>query len=336
MPKVTLEDVAEAAGVSTATVDRVINRRGGVRAEKEEHVVRVARSLGLDRQLSHVPSRLKRIAILIQPPSNPFHAVLRDGFRLSLETFAALGLQLQIRHIDPNRPERTAGDILRAGTTCDGLILCAPNSPAIGDALRKVTGLVPVVTVATDIAACGRLAYIGPDDEKAGRVAGDLMGIFLRPRGGEILMVAGRMDFEGHQARARGFADILERHHPGCRLSAVVETGETPGQARDRVHQALKRNPAIRGIYNVSVGSVGMVASLQSLGRSDDVVFITHELTPNRRRLLQERKLHAVIDQKPMTEARLALETVARALGRLDGTPGSIPTEIQIFMPENC
>ena len=36
-----------------------------------------------------------------------------------------------------------------------------------------------------------------------------------------------------------------------------------------------------------------------------------------------------------MLEARLAVETMARLIGRLDGDAGSVATEIQIFMPES-
>ena len=52
-PKVSITDVARAAGVSTATVDRVLNLRGGVRPDKEERIIETARALVLDRALSH-------------------------------------------------------------------------------------------------------------------------------------------------------------------------------------------------------------------------------------------------------------------------------------------
>ena len=72
MAKVTLEDVARAAGVSVATVDRVVNRRGGVSADKERAILHAARRLGLDRGLVIRPRAAKRIAVLIQPPAPPF------------------------------------------------------------------------------------------------------------------------------------------------------------------------------------------------------------------------------------------------------------------------
>ena len=45
-PRTSLHDVARAAGVSLATVDRVLHGRGGVRAHTIEHVQAVVRRLG--------------------------------------------------------------------------------------------------------------------------------------------------------------------------------------------------------------------------------------------------------------------------------------------------
>ena len=77
--KTTLSDVAREAGVSLSTVDRVLNGRGGVAPSKANRILSAARRLGLDRALSLRPSRMLRIAVAIQPPTNPFHAQLRQG-----------------------------------------------------------------------------------------------------------------------------------------------------------------------------------------------------------------------------------------------------------------
>ena len=52
MTKVTIQDVARVAGVSVATVDRVLNRRPGVRA------VTVTKVEGAIRELNYQPDRI--------------------------------------------------------------------------------------------------------------------------------------------------------------------------------------------------------------------------------------------------------------------------------------
>ena len=51
---VTLQQIAEAAGVSRGTVDRALNNRGRIRPEVEERIKRIAREMG------YQPSRAGR------------------------------------------------------------------------------------------------------------------------------------------------------------------------------------------------------------------------------------------------------------------------------------
>lgn len=332
--KIRLEDVAQAAGVSLATVDRVVNRRGGVSGEKEAAILAAARRLGLDRRLALRPRTIKRVAVLIQPPANPFHAQLREGIEQARAIFRDLTLQMQVIHIDPARPDRIAARIADAGRTADGLILTVPASPGIRAAIRALPPRIPVVTMADDIPDSGRAAFIGPDDQQSGRVAGDLMGLFLGPAGGEVLVLIGRFDMPGHGARANGFLEVLAERHPAVRVAEVRETGEDRAMAGTLAARAARANPDLRGVYLCSTGSADVTAALA--GRRPQVAVITHELTPARRALLRARQLQAVIDQKPMLEARIAVETMARLLGRLEGEAVSVATDIQIFMPESA
>lgn len=66
------------------------------------------------------------------------------------------------------------------------------------------------------------------------------------------------------------------------------------------------------------------------------MVFITHELTPERRSLLREGLIDAVIDQNPELEVRTAVEVIAAHFGRLEAPPRSTLTPVRIHMIENC
>lgn len=334
--KIGLNDVAQAAGVSTATVDRVLNGRGGVRADKEERILAAAKALGIDRALSLRPARTLRIGLLLQPPKNPFHAALREGFDRAARMYGALNIQLMVQHLDPRAPAATAARIAELAGRRDGLIICAAEHPALDAALQGFAARAPVLTVATDMAASGRAAYVGPDDLQAGRVAGELMGLFLRPAGGRVLMLRGLRENAGQRAREQGFRAVCAERFPSVALTLVLETGEDPEEAGRLVEVAFRQNPGLAGIYHSSAGAPFVVAALERLGRAADTVIISHELTPNRQALLRARKLSAVIDQKPHLEARLAVETMARLLGRLPGEAGSQTTGIQIFLAENA
>ena len=334
--KTTAKDVAAAAGVSTSTVDRVLNGRGGVDPDKERRVVEWARKLKLDRALDQRQARTLRVAALIQPPENPYHAALQRAFEAANRLYADLNMQVRVFHFDPNAPKRTGARIGELAAGHDGLIVCCPQSPEAAVALRRFSERGPAITLATDIRDSGRIAYVGPDNRQAGRVAGDLMGRFLRPAGGDVIVIAGLLSMIGHEEREAGFRSVLRERYPECRVAEVLESQERGERAGDLVYDALKRNARVRGVYNASAGARTVVEAMRAVGRAQDIAFITHELTEERRALLREGLIDAIIDQNPEFEVRTAVETMARHFGRLDAAPVSTVTPINIHMIENC
>ncbi len=331
-----IADVALLAGVSTATVDRVLNDRGGVAPEKEARVLSAARRLKLDRNLNRRYGRVLRIAVLIQSAVNPFHAALRAGFASASRAYADLNLQFLIQHILPGDARGIAAAVRRAVDRHDGLIITSPDDSRISTAIRQAAKRIPVVTLATDLPDSGRWAYVGPDDRAGGRVAGDLMGRFLGAAGGDIAMIVGLLSVVGQKAREVGFREALAEHYPTCRLSSVLQSGENAEQAGLLTLQALKENPSICGIYHATSGASEVVEALASAKRGRAIALISHELTAERRALLKARAIDAVIDQNPEFEVRAAVELMARLHGRMEGTQDSVITPVQIYCPENA
>ena len=334
--KPTALDVARAAGVSLSTVDRVLNGRGGVGPEKERRVLDCARRLRLDRALDQRAARTLRIAVLLQPRDNPFHAALQAAFEAANRIYRRYNLQFGITHIDPGDPRRTARLIAELAGRNDGLAICSAHHGEIALALAAVCGAgKPVITLATDIRSGGGHTYVGPDNWKAGRVAGDLMGRLLGDNGGDVVMIAGMLSMIGHAERETGFRSVLRERYPRCRVRDVLQSQERGERAGDLVFRALKSNPEIRGVYNATAGAQPVVDAIRALGRAGQVVFITHELTEERRRLLREGFIDAIIDQDPELEVRTAVEVLAEHFGRLETPPGSTVTPVHIHMIEN-
>ncbi|NHF73462.1 LacI family DNA-binding transcriptional regulator [Paracoccus xiamenensis] len=334
--KPTAQDVAREAGVSASTVDRVLNNRGGVDAEKERRVFAAARRLRLDRALDPRDARTLRVAAFMQPPANPFHAALAAAFQAQNRGPNPFNIQTRIFHAHAARAAETARRVRAAGAEHDAVIICLPHDDALAPVLEEMAGQgKPVITLATDI-RCHGATYIGPDNRRSGRLAGELMGRLLGRDGGEVIVIAGLLAMIGQQERHAGFQAVLAERFPACRIAEVHESREQGDMAGDLAYRALRRNPAIRGIYNQSAGAPQVVDALRRLGRQDDVTFITHELTPDRRALLQSGAIDAVIDQNPALEVEAALRAIAATHCRTDGEPGPAITPVTIYMRENC
>lgn len=333
--KPTMTDVAREAGVSLATVDRVLNGRGGVSPAKAGRILTAAKRLRLDRTLAR-PERTLRVAVLIQPPVNPFHADLRAGIQLAARLYGDLNLQFLVHHIDPQDPARTAAMIADQGGRCDAMILAGPDDPRVAAAVRERAAHIPIVTMADDVPESGRAAFVGPDDRQAGRIAGDLFGRLVGREGGHVLTIIGSADIRGHREREAGLRAVLARFYPQTTVGAVVASGEDPDRAGLLVTRALASDPLVRGIYLGTTGAREIAAAVARAGVRERVAIVVHELTESRRTLLRRRMIDAVIDQNPALEARVAIETIARLLGRMEGEPASTRTEIRIYTPENA
>ena len=162
------------------------------------------------------------------------------------------------------------------------------------------------------------------------------MGRFVGHAGGDIVVVSGLQSFIGQGEREMGFRAVLAERHPQCRLLTVLETREQPEKAGELVAAILKQTPNVAGVYNLSAGDSSIVGALRHFGRAGKTVLITHELTPERKALLQEGVIDAIIDQNPELEAMTAVQLLARHFGRCGDEALPTMTPARIYIRENC
>jgi LacI family transcriptional regulator len=337
LKKTKLNQIAEAAGVSISTVDRVINRRGGVSQKREEIVLEWANRLGLDRASISDHNKLIKVAVLLEPVKNPFFKELRSAFDDLAGLIPQVTFSCFFHYIDVENLAETALKIPAIVERFDAIIVLAPDEPKLADSLLQASKSIPVVTMVTDIPHSGRIAYVGPDNRKMGRSAGELIGRFIGEQGGNVLLILGLQRFVGHEEREMGFRSVLRERFKKIDVTACLESSENSIKAGQLVAETLKKDPHLRGIYNVSSGNTEICKVIESLGLEEKITLITHELTPERRALLQDGKIDAILDQNPRLEVQRAFEIVANHLdASLRDTPLTGNTHFNIFLKESC
>jgi LacI family transcriptional regulator len=331
--KVTITDVAREAGVSTATVDRVINERPGVKERTRRRVMDATQRLGY---LDEAPTTPRPGAAR----SRTFDFVLPAGTNTFMHILAeALGagdpdnprIVPRVHRIEGFRPEILARELAVVGRDSDGVGVVAIDHPFVQETIRDLVGAgVPVVTLVSDIPSVDRFDYIGIDNQAAGRLAGYLMGRFLGI--GELL--AGSLQYRGHQEREMGFRHVLAEEFPDLTVVAIREDQDDKEHAYRETGALLRDYPTLRGVYNVGAGNRGLARALEESGRAGTVVAIGHELTPFTRRYLINGVLDAVIDQSPKSEALAAIRALAAAANGTD-RPRSRPLPFTPYFREN-
>ncbi|WP_417280755.1 substrate-binding domain-containing protein [Celeribacter sp.] len=109
----------------------------------------------------------------------------------------------------------------------------------------------------------------------------------------------------------------MAERHTACRIVRFAESRENDDRAGDLAAQALAAEDGLVGIYNASAGGMKVAQAIKRAGRSD-VVYITHELSEQRRAFLKAGQIDTLLDQEPATEIAIALSVIARYFGRVD------------------
>jgi LacI family transcriptional regulator len=332
--RTTLFDVANLAGVGSATVDRVINERGNVSEDIRKRVLDAARTLGLKRILPLAHHRIVRLNVILARPELPL--IQRMGFefrRLAQRMQHSLAIHRTL--LEDEDPVTIVAALHRG--EYDAVIVYAQDHPLIRAAIADLAAQGrPVVTMISDLPGSERLAYAGTDHYKAGRSAGYFMG--LMARSGPVVVLCNHLGFQSHAARLDGLKDQLAEASD-LSVVEVVEGGDDPIRSEVRVKEAFRRHPDTVAIYNVGAGNRGVVAAIKADILPRRPIFIGHELTPFTHASLREGSMTLTIDQSPELQAQFALEVLLSHFG-FEGVTDLAPpyastVPIVLYGPQN-
>lgn len=253
----TIDDVAKLAGVSVATVSRVMNAHPAV---KPETITRVREAAA---RLDYVPSNAARslslgrthtVALLMPDLSNPmFQQVLRGANRAA----AAAGYRLLVTDSVEN-PDAEAELAIEARRRCDALILCSPRmSPK--DLRRVLTATEPVVLINRE-AEAGGVPAMWVDYAEGTRL---LVHRMIRQGHRSFVYLAGPPNSVANADRVATLR-ALAREHPEITMS-VIECGGSLEDGDAALGAVLASGATAVLAYN-DVVALGLLGRLNEAG----------------------------------------------------------------------
>lgn len=318
--RVTLKMIAERAGVHISTVDKVIHNRGGVSKEVEAEIRQIIKELGYKtnpagRALQRSGKSYRICVFLLDVDAHPYIA---EGIRRELSdtdfdvnveftTTAFLDVDAQAEHIK-NAIDENA----------DGIILMPNNSPRIKESVdqAKKKGI-PVITVDSDLEDSGRLCHVGQDAVKGARIAGRMMGLFLRGKG-KAAVITNSLDEEHYhdQVRARQteFTAFLKDNYPDIEIVRYVEGFEDRGTVYRETKRLLLEEPDLEGIF-IACGGVDAVGrAVREAGRALETSVVSFEEYPEILDLIRARVVDCTIGGSLVEQGRRSLRLMTNYL----------------------
>jgi LacI family transcriptional regulator len=327
-----IKEIAAQAGLSTATVDRVINMRPNVSAQTKGRVNAALKEL--ERQEGQLAARGRRlfIDIVVEAPRR-FSQKIRDATEAILPNVTPAVIRPRFTFQEVMTEAETLAHLTRiAQRGSQGVCLKARDLPAIRAAVAMLTAKgIPVVTMFTDISTA-RLAYVGLDNAQAGRTAAYLMGIALRGQTGTILLTQSHDAFEGEEAREQAFRAALPKHLPQMTL---IEMSGGAGLATLTASQISTLAPQLRelrGVYSMGGGNRAILAALQAI-KCGPQIYIGHDLDTENRALLRRGQIHFLLEHDLTRDMARAFGTIT-AQHRLNAIPSEPElADVQILTP---
>jgi LacI family transcriptional regulator len=336
MARATIEDVAEKAGVSVATVDRVLNGRAQVRPQNAKRVEAAIRSLNYhpDRLAARLAKgREYRFCFVLPKGDNVFMRGLELEITNHAQHLESERVNADILYTDVFEPQALA-DALHGLKGYDGVAVVALDHPKVREA---VTGLsergVAIVTLVSDVPGSARAHFVGIDNSAAGRTAATLMGRYCGERKGSIGVIAASMSLRDHAERHFGFMQVMHQEYPALKVLPVSEGRDNAARNQQLVLEMFDAAPDLIGIYNMGAGPDGILAALETAGRK--LTFITHELNSITRKGLVDGSIAAVIAQDPGHEIRSAMRVLMAKCDRAPILAAMERIAIDIYVRDN-
>lgn len=339
----TIADIARQAGVGTATVDRVLNKRPGVNAETVQRVLQVVAEFGAPPQ----PGRPRRgenfrFAYVLPADDAPFLDLVERQIAQSAGDFRHQHItEVTHRVASSDANEFAAGLTQLAGDgNCQGVALLAPDLPPVKLAINElVRSGVHVVTLFSDVAGSMRETHVGADNRAAGRTAGLLLARMVTPPRDTLLLSSQATRLSAEIDRRIGFAQVLEERFPKLRLVRTPDLPSDDAGAARAMQRFLKNGDVdqarIAGLYNVGSGSAGIVRAIEAVGLAGAVGVVSHDFTDEHRTLLGSGAFAYVLHQD-IHYCVLAAARVLRALcENVRGALNVVQPRVEILTAEN-
>ncbi|MEY5098486.1 MAG: hypothetical protein RJA36_1205 [Pseudomonadota bacterium] len=311
-------DVARAAGVGIATVDRVINRRAPVRPETAQRVLQAAEQLGfrrsgLIRRRISEETAPQRLGFLLQSRRSPFYRELAAALREVARALTPTPAEVVIEHLEALSPRHVAERLQALGRKVDAVGLVAADHPQITQAMQAVTGQgVPVFAFVSDLTAQPVAGYVGVDNRKMGASAAWFISRLSRAPG-KVGLILGSHRYLCQEQCEISFRSYLREHAPGFQVLETLISLEDVGLARENTLELLHRHPDLAGLYVAGGGVEGVLEALAEAPQPH-LVNVCHDLTAVTRQALIDGRVAVVLSHPREGMAARLCELMLAAL----------------------
>lgn len=325
----TIKDIAELAGVSRGTVDRVLNNRGAVSSQTAEKVMEIVRALDYRPNKAGIAlaaqKKKYKIGVILFSENNPFFDEIMEGVRIKAAELQDYGITTITRRVefDADAQLLAISELMAEGI--HGLMLAPFNHMLIQQKIDELVGRqIPVVTINTDIDGSKRMAYVGSDYFQGGCMAAGLLALMTA---GDIHLgiITGSSNVLCHTERIAGLQHTLKKSYPRIHVTEILENHDDEFESYTLTSQMLHRHTDIHALFFAAAGVHGGCRAVMESGRH--LKIITFDEVPTTLEMLKKGVISATISQQPYQQGARSLDLLFEYL-----TSGILPQQSRYFV----
>lgn len=336
----TTKDLAEAAGVSLATVDRVLNDRPNVSKKAQEKVREAIESIGFVRNqaaVNLVRNKTYRYIFLFPTKGDLYLEILANQVRETSKRFKADMINAEVVQLNMEDPHIAANYLstLTLDDT-DGVAVMAPESPQVRDAMKRLQerGLNSLQLLSGQ-ENLSNIDFVGTDNFAAGSTAARLIGKFLNHTKGEIMVIAETMQSLDSIERRFGFDKVINSSFPDLIALPTLETHSDEERAEQIISKQLAHHKNIIAIYVISPEAR---IPLEKTSKSIDLtqlIVVAHERTKYTEDAIKNNMVDAIIAQNPGHTIRSAIRILHAKSEKREILTDQEKIRLEIFLQDN-
>ncbi len=283
------------------------------------------------------PGTRRTVSLIMKSLANEFFLTMENGAKQHQLAHAA-DYELLASGIADERdvPKQIALVERAIAQGVDAIVLAPADSKALVEVCKRaLDAKIVVVNIDNklDAQALGEksfsIPFVGPNNRKGARLAGAYLARALRP-GDAVAIIEGVTSTANGAERKRGFQDAMQA--AGMRVVASRSANWETDQAARVASDMLLDHPELRGILAANDSmAIGAAQALAERGRAEQVLVVGFDNVSAARKLLQEHRLLATVDQHGDRLATFGIEYALEILSK-SAIPADRETPVDLII----
>lgn len=336
----TAKDLAKSAGVSLATVDRVLNDRPNASKKSVLKVNQAIERIGFVRNIAAVNlarNRIYKFRFVLPASGDQYLRELLNHVEEANRNLSSELIDVDAVQISVDDPHDVANFLTTLDADqVDGVAIMAPESPQVRDAMVRLHDRgIKVVQFLSGQEKMENTDFVGIDNFAAGATAGRIIGRFHPNGRGQVLIISETMQAQDSIERRIGFDRIMNEKFPNLRILPSLETYGSAERAVDVIERSFRHNTEIVAVYILSSEAKVPVSAVSECAPIKDLTVVVHERTPFTEQSIRAENIDAIIAQNPGHTVRSAIRIMRARTDQREPLASQENIRIEVLFKEN-